>query len=87
VQLSAGATPAPEYLLELTVDLTVHTWDLARATGGDPLLDPDLVEAGLRYAGLRLGPDGIPGLVDPPLDVAPEADPLVRLLAAFGRRA
>ncbi|SDO17168.1 TIGR03086 family protein [Klenkia soli] len=87
VLLSAGPTPAADYLAELTVDLTVHTWDLARAVGADPRPDDALVEAGLTYAARRLGPDGIPGLVAPPLEVGPDADPLTRLLAAFGRRA
>jgi uncharacterized protein (TIGR03086 family) len=32
VHLSRGPTPAAEYILELTADLTVHSWDLAKAT-------------------------------------------------------
>ena len=31
VHLTRGPTPAAEYILELTADLTVHAWDLARA--------------------------------------------------------
>jgi uncharacterized protein (TIGR03086 family) len=42
VDLSRGPTPASEYLAELTADLTVHAWDLARAVGGVTALDPDL---------------------------------------------
>lgn len=87
VQLSSGATPATDYVVEMTADLTVHAWDLARATGGDEHLDGELVSAGLLYAELRLGPGGIPGLIDPPLPVPDDAEPLTRLLARFGRRA
>jgi uncharacterized protein (TIGR03086 family) len=33
VHLQRGPTSAAEYIEELTADLTVHSWDLARATG------------------------------------------------------
>ncbi|TFV67667.1 TIGR03086 family protein [Blastococcus sp. CT_GayMR20] len=86
VHLSRGPTPATEYIFEMTADLTVHSWDLARATDGDTELDGELVTAALVYAE-SLPADGIPGIVDPPLDVPPSALPQVRLLARFGRRA
>ena len=85
VHLSRGPTPASEYIQEMTTDLTVHTWDLARAIGGDTELDGELVTAALVYAE-RLPEDGIPGLIDPPLDVSAAASPQQRLLARFGRR-
>ncbi|GAA3153562.1 TIGR03086 family metal-binding protein [Blastococcus jejuensis] len=86
VHLSRGPTPATEYIFEMTADLTVHTWDLARATDGDTELDGELLTAALVYAD-RLPDDGIPGIIDPPLDVPPSADPQTRLLARFGRKA
>jgi uncharacterized protein (TIGR03086 family) len=85
VHLSRGPTPATEYILELTANLTVHAWDLAVATGGDSELDGELVTAGLVYAD-RLPADGIPGVIDPPLDVSEAAPPQMRLLARFGRK-
>lgn len=85
VHLSRGPTPASEYILEMTADLTVHTWDLAQAVGADPELDGELVTACLVYAE-RLPPEGIPGLIDPPLDVAESAPPQTRLLARYGRK-
>ncbi len=85
VHLSRGPTPATDYILEMTADLTVHSWDLARATGGDTDLDGELVTAALVYAE-RLPEGGIPGLIDPPLDVSSSAPPQARLLARFGRR-
>lgn len=87
VGLSRGRTPATEYLVELTADLTVHAWDLAQAVGGVTALDPELVAAGLAYAEDHRGEDGVPGLIDPPVPVPAGADPLTRLLARFGRRA
>ena len=85
VHLSRGPTPASEYILEMTADLTVHAWDLAQAVGADTELDGELVTAGLVYAE-RLPPEGIPGHVDPPLDVSDAAPPQTRLLARYGRK-
>jgi len=85
VHLERGPTPAREYCEELIADLTVHTWDLARAIEGDTDLDGELVTAALVVAG-RLPEDGLPGYYDPPLDTSPSATPQQRLLARFGRR-
>ena len=85
VHLSRGPTPATQYIQEMTADLTVHAWDLARATDGDTELDGELVTAALVFAE-RLPADGVAGLFDPPLEVSASAPPLVRLLARYGRR-
>ena len=85
VHLTRGPAPATEYALELTADLTVHSWDLARATGGDTELDGELVTAALVMAD-QLPPEGVPGLFDPPLDVPRTASPQARLLGRYGRR-
>jgi uncharacterized protein (TIGR03086 family) len=85
VHLSGGPMGASDYIFEMTADLTVHSWDLASATAGDTRLDGELVTAALIYAE-RLPEDGIPGVVDPALDVPASAPPQVRLLARFGRR-
>lgn len=85
VHLERGPTPATQYILEMTADLTVHAWDLAHATGGDRELDGELVTAAL-ILGEQLPEDGVPGLFDPPLDVSATARPQTRLLARFGRK-
>ena len=85
VHLERGPTPATQYILELISDLTVHSWDLARATDGDTELDGGLVTASL-LIGEAIPEDGVPGLYDPPLDVSATASPQQRLLARFGRR-
>ncbi|MEU2347519.1 TIGR03086 family metal-binding protein [Modestobacter sp. NPDC049651] len=87
VQLSYGPTPAADYLVEMTADLTVHAWDLARAIDGVTHLDPELVAAAFGYAEHRLGDDGTPGLFAPPVEPPAGADLQTRLLARFGRRA
>jgi uncharacterized protein (TIGR03086 family) len=85
VHLERGPTPARTYMEELIADLTVHAWDLARATDGDTELDENLVTASLVVAD-RLPDEGVPGLYDPPLAVSDSARPQMRLLARFGRR-
>ncbi len=85
VHLERGPTPASQYILEMTADLTVHAWDLAHATNGDTDLDGELVTAALVFAE-QLPEDGVPGLFAPPLDVSTAAPPQARLLARFGRK-
>ncbi|MCO7222286.1 TIGR03086 family metal-binding protein [Klenkia sp. PcliD-1-E] len=82
----SGVGPAADHLAALTTELTVHAWDLARATGADTRLDAELVDAGLATV-QRLGTAALPGPAGPPVDVPGDADPLVRLLALTGRRA
>ena len=43
VHLSYGEDSAQEYVMQLTADLAIHSWDLARATDKDSSLDPDVV--------------------------------------------
>ena len=85
VHLADGPMPASEWIQQLTADLTVHAWDLARATGGDTELDGELVTAALVWAE-RLPEDGVPEKIDAPLDPPVAATPQARLLARYGRR-
>jgi uncharacterized protein (TIGR03086 family) len=86
VHLARGPAPATAYIGDLITELTVHAWDLARATDGDTELAGELVTAALVFSE-QLPADGVPGLIDPPLDVSATADPQTRLLARFGRKA
>lgn len=45
VNLSRDTVTVADYLREQTSDVTIHAWDLARATGADETLDAELVEA------------------------------------------
>ncbi len=88
VTLSRGETSARDYLWELTCDLAVHAWDLARAIGADERLDPELVRR--IYAPLEQDPGALgsaPGLFDAPVAVPVHADLQTRLLGRYGRRA
>jgi uncharacterized protein (TIGR03086 family) len=86
VHLSFGETPATGYLMQLTGDFVVHAWDLARGTGADDTLDPELVEWVHAQTAPNAGMLAASGLFDPPVDVAPDADPQTKMLALFGRR-
>ncbi len=69
-----------------SLEVLVHTWDLARAKGSDVRLDPALVHEHL----VRLEPLGRylrgPGMYGPELDVRAGADEQDQLLAFLGRR-
>lgn len=45
VELSYGTVNAAGYLREVVADVTIHSWDLARAVFSDESLDDQLVEA------------------------------------------
>jgi uncharacterized protein (TIGR03086 family) len=87
VHLSFGDVPGREYVLQLFADYLIHSWDLARAIGGDEKLEPELVDECARWfesmeAAYRAG-----GAIGERPEVPDEADPQTRLLAMFGRRA
>ncbi len=84
VHLSFGDAHASLYLWQMTFDLTVHAWDLARAIGADEDLAPTLVATVLDWAeqqDMAGGP-----LFAPPVSVAEDAEAQTRLLALSGRR-
>ena len=85
-------TPAGRQTLEELVamtglmDLLVHGWDLARATGQDESLDPDEVHAflvGIEPWDAALRSSGHFG---PRVAVPDDADEQTRLIAFTGRR-
>jgi uncharacterized protein (TIGR03086 family) len=84
VHLSFGDFPAEEYLMQLFADYLIHGWDLARATGQDERLDPELVSAcATWFAGMEEAYRGAEA-VGPPVAVDSD-DPQDQLLGRFGR--
>ncbi|WP_433469876.1 TIGR03086 family metal-binding protein [Spirillospora sp. CA-128828] len=74
-----------EWLEQYPLELLVHTWDLAQATGQSGVLDADLVGPALETA-RRMAPRGREaGMVGPEVAVSGDADDQARLLALFGR--
>jgi uncharacterized protein (TIGR03086 family) len=86
VRLSYGEERMDEYVRQLCADHLVHAWDLAAATGGDTVLDPELVAAVAEWFAQREDVYRSAGLIAQRAAGDAE-DPQTRLLAAFGRSA
>lgn len=85
VNVSFGVIPAEDYGWQMTLDLAVHAWDLARGIGDDETLDPDLVEILHTVFAPQMEALRGSGVFAPPQPVAEDADPQARLLAMLGR--
>ena len=81
-----GEMPVEMALLPRLSDLTVHTWDLARATGGDERLSPET--AAMVLERLRPNDEALraSGSFGPKIDPPPGAGAQVELLCFLGRR-
>jgi uncharacterized protein (TIGR03086 family) len=86
VSLSYGVVSARDYIWEMTVDAAVHAWDLARGTGGDEHLDPELVRRIHAETEKDVARLAASGRFDPPVPTPGHVDLQVRMLALFGRR-
>ena len=86
VHLSYGDRPAEGYCAELTADLLVHSWDLARGIGTDETLDPELVDFVYEQFAPHADALAESGLFAPRVAVPEGADRQTRLLALTGRR-
>jgi uncharacterized protein (TIGR03086 family) len=87
VNVSFGQITAIDYAWQMTGDLTIHAWDLARGIGADEALDPDLCAAVLAALRPQLPAFTEAGLFAEPLAVPAGADAQTTLLALSGRQA
>jgi uncharacterized protein (TIGR03086 family) len=87
VHLSFGDVDGREYVMQLTADLAIHGWDLARATGQPDTLDPDAVALLLPWTEANAALLAGSGMFGTPIDAGPDAPDSVRLLGLLGRRA
>ncbi|WP_172382670.1 TIGR03086 family metal-binding protein [Streptomyces sp. MNP-20] len=85
VHLSYGDTPARAYCAQMTTDLVVHTWDLARAIGADERLPDALVAAAAREVAPYAADLARSGLFAAPVEPPPGADAQTELLCLLGR--
>jgi uncharacterized protein (TIGR03086 family) len=83
--LSFGDVPGAEYVMQLTADLLVHAWDLARGTGGDERLDQGVVAAVATWFDAMEAAYRSAGAIGPAVALPEGADEQDRLLARFGR--
>ncbi|MGD9793230.1 MAG: TIGR03086 family metal-binding protein [Acidimicrobiia bacterium] len=86
--LLVGGNEAPPFVIVdgLMRDLVIHTWDLARAVGGDERLPADLVVAATEAMKMVTDEARGPGLYGYEIAADPDADAQTRLLAMSGRR-
>ena len=68
-----------------TAEIAVHTWDVARATGQSPPLEPEVAQRGLALMSAMLTPENRGGAFAPAVTV-PEDAPVYDRLAAFAGR-
>ena len=82
-----GPMPAADIIGRMIcTDVLVHTWDLARASGGDEQLDAVAVTQA--YSGMKPMDQMIrrPGVFGPKIDVAEDADEQTQFLSFLGRQ-
>ncbi|HEX2384269.1 MAG TPA: TIGR03086 family metal-binding protein [Acidimicrobiales bacterium] len=86
VAVSYGPVPGEIYAGHRFIDVLIHGWDLAVATGQDATLDPDLVETCWKI--VRPQEDLLrgSGAFGTEVEVPDDADSQTRLLAVLGRR-
>jgi uncharacterized protein (TIGR03086 family) len=85
VQLSYDTVTTSDYLREQVADVTIHAWDLARATGADESLDEELVRAVWSVFAPQRETLEASGLFASPVPVPADAPLQTRLLAITGR--
>jgi uncharacterized protein (TIGR03086 family) len=83
--VSYGDVPADVYCTHRVLDTFIHGWDIARATGQDSTLDPELVD--IVYAMFKPQAAMLQGsgAFAPPVDVSADSDTQTLLLAMLGR--
>lgn len=85
VQLSYDTVTVVDYLKEQVSDVTIHTWDLARAVGANENLDAELIEGVWTVFAPQQDTLEASGLFASPVPVPEDAPLQSRLLALTGR--
>jgi uncharacterized protein (TIGR03086 family) len=83
--VSYGPVPGSVYCGHRFIDVLVHGWDVAKSTGQDTSLPPDLVDACWAVLEPQLAALQGSGAFGTPQAVPADAGPQTRLLAALGR--
>jgi uncharacterized protein (TIGR03086 family) len=86
VAVSYGPIPGSAYASDRLVDVLIHGWDLAVATGQDTSLDPTLVEACWEAVAPHAEMLRASGMFGGDVDVPDGASRQTQLLALLGRR-
>jgi uncharacterized protein (TIGR03086 family) len=84
--VSYGPVPGAVYAGHRLIDVLIHGWDLAKGTGQDTSLDPELVDACWAVVEPQAALLAGSGAFDSDVAAPDGADAQTRLLAALGRR-
>jgi uncharacterized protein (TIGR03086 family) len=87
VAVSYGPVPAEVYAGHRFIDVLIHGWDLATATGQDTRLDAELVDACWDVINPQMELLKSSGMFGGDVTVPADADSQTKLLATLGRRA
>ncbi|MGH9243318.1 MAG: TIGR03086 family metal-binding protein [Acidimicrobiales bacterium] len=87
VAVSYGPVPGAVYCGHRFFDVLVHGWDLAKGTGQDTALDPELVAACREVIEPQVEAFRAAGALAQPVPVADDADEQTKFLALIGREA
>jgi len=85
VHLSFGDFAGSDYLGQVTSDLVIHCWDLARAMGADDQINPVLVQFVDEFLTPQIDAWRSAGAFGPAADPGPGADAQDKLIAQTGR--
>ena len=90
-KLPMGDVPAPNALGISYIDVVVHAWDLAKATGQDTTIPDELAISTLEMLRGNVSPEmrrpnGPMAVFDPEIEVGPDASPTDKLVAFLGRQ-
>lgn len=83
--VSYGPVPGSVYAGHRFIDVLVHGWDLAVATGQGTALDPGLVAACMEVVAPQADLLRASGVFATDVEAPPDADPQTALLALLGR--
>jgi uncharacterized protein (TIGR03086 family) len=83
--VSYGPVPGSVYCGHRIVDVGIHGWDLAKATGQDTTIDPELVDAMAAIVAPQIDLLTGSGMFGTTVAIAGDADPQTRLLSQLGR--
>jgi uncharacterized protein (TIGR03086 family) len=78
--------PGEVYCGHRFIDVLVHGWDIATATGQDARLPEDLVTACIAVVEPQAEMLAATGAFGSDVEIGPDAGPQTRLLAMLGRR-
>ena len=84
--VSYGPVPGSVYIGHRFIDVLIHGWDLAMATGQETTIDPDLVVACAEIVAPQSELLAGSGMFGESAPIPTDADDQTRLLVALGRR-